>query len=98
MSVNSDKLFWLKSLLFGGFSKPPAIRLYGKLGNRRKATEKEIKLWQKRVKSVSFTKGHKLMWVNMKTVRELSFDQVEPVQMGEITRQAWKNFLPIKDA
>ena len=98
LAVNSGKLFWLKSLLFGGFSKPPAIRLYGKLGNRRKATEKEIKLWQKRVKSVSFTKGHKLMWVNMKTVRELSFDQVEPVQMGEITRQAWKNFLPIKDA
>ena len=98
LAVNSSKLFWLKSLLFGAFSKPPAIRLYGMLGKRREATGKEIMLWQKRVKSVSFTKGHKMMWANMKTVREIEFNRAEPVYMGEITKKVWREFSQIKSA
>lgn len=92
LAVNSSKIFWIKSLLLGNFSTAPSVRLYGELGARREATETEIMLWQKRVKSVSFTKGHSMMWANMKMVRELEFDRAEPVNMGRITKNIWRNW------
>lgn len=98
LAVNSSKLFWLKSLALGTFSTPPAIRLYGIAGNRREATKKEIMLWQKRVKSVSFTKGYDMMWANMKMVREIKFNRAEPVHMGKITLHAWRDLLLQKNA
>ena len=65
LAVNSSKWFWLKSLLKGHFSEYPALRLQGEAGKLREATEVEVKLWRKRVKTVSFTKGHKVMWEKM---------------------------------
>ena len=41
LAVNSSKWFWLKSLLKGNFTHPPALRLHGKTGQLRKATETE---------------------------------------------------------
>lgn len=86
LAVNSGKWFWLKSLVAGKFSVPPAIRLYGEVGELREATEAELLLWQKRVKSVSFTKGHKLIWRDMSKVRDIRFTRVEPVKIGQMTR------------
>jgi hypothetical protein len=91
LAVNSSRWFWIRSLIKGSFSSPPAVRLHGIVGKRREATEKEIMLWQKRVRPVSFSKGHEMMWANMKVVREIEFTRVEPVHMGEITRNAWIN-------
>ena len=89
LAVNSRRWFWIKSLIGGKFIGPPAVRLYGTVGAVREATEKEIKLWQHRVKRVSFTKGHAMMWANMRMVRDVEFSRVEPVHMGEMTRDAW---------
>ncbi len=69
LAVNSGKWFWLRSLLRGKFKTPPAVRLYGVVGDLREATDTEIALWQKRVKSVSFSKGHAMMWGDMSRVR-----------------------------
>jgi hypothetical protein len=91
LAVNSSKWFWVKSLFMGHFSDPPAVRLHGTAGNIREATTKEIEFWQKRVKSVSFTKGHSMMWANMKMVREIEFTKIEPVHMGEMTHNTWNN-------
>lgn len=91
LAVNSSKLFWIKSLVLGNFSTAPSIRLYGELGTRREATKNEILLWQKRVKSVRLTKGHSMMWANMRMVREIEFDTAEPVNMGRITKNTWRN-------
>lgn len=85
LAVNSSRWFWLKSLFGGRFKQMPAVRLYGKAGKAREATEKEIALWQKRVRAVRFTKGHSLMWRGMRTVRELKFTKVEPVRIGRMT-------------
>ena len=85
LAVNSSKWFLLKSLVWGRFNELPAIRLQGEVGDPREATHLEIKLWQKRVKSVGFTKGHKIMWQSMKTVREIKFHKVEPVKIGKMT-------------
>ena len=85
LAVNSGKWFWLKSLLKGKFSELPALRLNGEAGRLREATQIEMDLWHKRVKSVSFTKGHKIMWRRMGKVREIEFTSIEPVHIGRMT-------------
>lgn len=87
MAVNSSKWFWLKSLLKGRFTHPPALRLYGKAGQLRKATETEMMLWHKRVKAVKLSKGHKLMWQRMSMVREISLTKITPVHIGQMTSE-----------
>lgn len=85
LAVNSSRWYWLKSLLRGRFGQMPAVRLHGKAGKTREATDKEIALWQKRVRAVRFTKGHSLMWRSMRTVREIEFTRIEPVRIGRMT-------------
>ena len=89
LAVNSNRLFWVKSLFLGKFVDPPAVRLYGTVGSKRNATETEIKLWRKRVRVFSLTKGHKIMWQNMKTVREVEFNRCEQINIGRMTKHAW---------
>jgi uncharacterized protein len=89
LAVNSGVVFWLRSLLRGKFVSPPAIRLYGIAGDLRPATEAEIQRWQKRVRRVSFTKGHRMIWKDMCTVRDVQFTRAEPVQIGAMTRGIW---------
>lgn len=98
LAVNSSRLFWIKSLVSGRFSSPPAVRLYGSVGEIRGATEREIKLWQNRVKRVSFSKGHAMMWAGMKMVRDIEFTRIEPVHMGEMTRDSWSKPSQLKHA
>jgi hypothetical protein len=85
LAVNSSRWFWLRSLVKGRFEHMPAVRLRGKAGDTRAATEKEIALWQKRVKPVRFTKGHELMWRSMRTVRDIEFTSIEPIHIGRMT-------------
>ncbi len=89
LAVNSARWFWLKSLIGGRFSSPPAVRLHGVSGKLREATDREIVLWQKRIKSVSLSKGHAIMWRDMTMVRELEFTRIEPVHIGEMTNGLW---------
>lgn len=90
LAVNSSRWYWIKSLFKGRFSSPPAVRLHGLVGEIREASEKEIKLWQNRVKSVRFSKGHAMMWANMTMVRDIKFTRIEPVHMGKMTHDTWK--------
>ncbi len=89
LAVNSSKWFWLKSLILGRFKNPPAVRLHGVAGELREATQTEIALWQKRVKRVSFSKGHALIWRSMSMVRDIEFTKIEPVHFSEMTRNTW---------
>ena len=85
LAVNSSKWFWFKSLVKGSFAEYPAIRLHGEAGALREATEIEINLWHKRVKSVSFTKGHKIMFRDMCMVRDIKLSKIDPVNIGSMT-------------
>ena len=89
LAVNSSPWFWMKSLISGRFSSPPAVRLYGVVGEVRAATEKEIALLQRRVRRVSFSKGHTMLWKNLRMVRDIRFSRMEPVHMGEMTQGTW---------
>ena len=97
LAVNSSKLFWIKSLVIGRFSSPPAVRLHGTVGKLREASENEIMLWQRRVRRVRFSKGYGMMWANMKMVREIEFTRIEPVRMGGMTDTIRVNLAAIKN-
>jgi len=85
LAVNSGFLFWLKSIYSGSFTTHPGIRLHGKVGVRRPATEDEIAAWQDRVKGARKTKGYQLIWKNLKHVRDIEFDSFEPITAGKMT-------------
>lgn len=81
LAVISNKWFWLKSLLKGKFKKNPAVKLYGNLGQKRKATEKEIKRLNRRMKSTKGLKGNKYLWGKMVYVRDIKFTKAEKINL-----------------
>ena len=98
LAVNSSRWFWIKSLFSGRFSSPPAIRLFGTVGEAREASEKEIKLWHHRVKKARNSKGFALMWRDMKRVRDIEFSKAEPVHIGEMTRNVWDGMVMSRES
>ena len=89
LAVNSSRWFWLRSLFGGRFARPPAVRLYGTAGELRPATTGEIERWQRRVRPVRWSRGHALIWRDMRKVRDIRFDRIEPVRIGAMTRDLW---------
>lgn len=89
LAVISSKPALIKSLFQGRFSVPPAVKLIGTVGERREATEEEIRLFRKRVGSFRMLKGYGLLWGDVKYVREIHFSSFEPVDCGSMTRGAW---------
>lgn len=85
LSVNSGSFFWLRSLFYGRFKRPPAIRLYGELGQRRKATAKELLKLRKRMRFTRGLRGHNYLWNDMQEVREITFTSMETVNLGKMT-------------
>ena len=90
LAVDSGVLFWLKALFTGRFSRPPAVRLRGRaVGPAREATEAERALWLRRVRPLRFSRGHRLLWSNMRHARDVVFEEVEPVNAGAMTAGLW---------
>lgn len=85
LSVNSGKWFWLKSIFNGKFEDYPAMKLYGYLGAKRKASEDEIRRLNRRMKSTKGMKGNLYLWSDMDTVREVHFTKVEKINLGKMT-------------
>ena len=85
--VNSNKWFWLKSLFKMSFSEYPAIKLYGELGIKREATEKEYRAFQKRIRKTKRLKGSNYLWKDMSMVREISFIKGEKINLGIMTKE-----------
>lgn len=88
LGVNSNRIFWLKSLFKGKFSNPPALKLYGELGKKRKANPKEIQRLNRRMKLSKGLKGHTYLWKEMPYVREINFTHVEEMNLGAMTANA----------
>ncbi|MFF2555192.1 pyridoxamine 5'-phosphate oxidase family protein [Nocardia sp. NPDC058058] len=88
MAVNRGSLFWLRALLFGRFSSPPGVRLYGTVSAARPATAAELEQVRKRVRPALLLKGGKLLWSNFTNVRDISFTSARlvryPVMMSHL--------------
>ena len=89
LAVNADKLFWGKALIEGKFTAPPAVRLSGIAGELRKATPEEIALWQGKIALAKGTKGYQLLWAHFSKARDITFESLEPVDVGEMTNGFW---------
>lgn len=87
MAVDSGRRFWLTALTRGRFSKAPAVRLSGTAGPRREATPQEQARFLRRVRPASRLRGHQLLWSNLAMVRDLEFEDAEPVNLGAMTQQ-----------
>jgi uncharacterized pyridoxamine 5'-phosphate oxidase family protein len=85
LAVNADRSFWVKSLIMGKFSAPPAVRLMGTVKELREAAPDEIAAWQNRVAFAHLTKGYGIMWSRMHSVRDVQFDSFEPMSSGKMT-------------
>ena len=85
IAVNTSKWFWFKAILSGKFKSNPAIKLYGILGERRKATQQEINRLNRRMKSTKGMRGNVYLWSNMEYIREIVFTKVEPIKLGKMT-------------
>jgi hypothetical protein len=77
---------WIKALLTGKFKIWPGVRLYGTVSPSRKASSEEIERWRHRMKKYRWTKGYKLLWADIKTVRDIQFERFEPIQLGPMTQ------------
>lgn len=87
LAVNSSKWFWFKSLFNLKFKEYPALKLYGELGLKRDATEKEYYAFQKRIKATKRLKGSKYLWQDMSMVREITFTKAEKINLGIMTKE-----------
>lgn len=85
LTVNNNTGFWLKALFKNKFSKHPSIKLYGILGDRRKATEIEISRLNKRMRITKWLKGNSYLWGNMEYVRDITFTKAEKINLGQMT-------------
>jgi hypothetical protein len=88
--------FWpfMKALFQGRFADAPGVRLLGRAGVRRAATAEEMRRWQDRVKHFRLfrnLKGYKLLWDDMRYVREITFDSFEPLHLGTMTQGLWQD-------
>ena len=90
MTVNSSSWYWFKSLLSGKFSSSPGIRLYGVMGQRRKALPTEIQRYKNKIHSTRKLKGNKLLWQGLETVRDIQLTSFKPVQYPEMMEGLWQ--------
>ncbi|MBK9734418.1 MAG: hypothetical protein IPO92_05380 [Saprospiraceae bacterium] len=75
----------MTSLFKGKFNSYPAIKLYGQLGDKRKATDIEIKRLNARMRTTKLFKGNNYLWGKMEFVREITFSKAEKINLGIMT-------------
>lgn len=86
LAVDARKRMWAAALLRGQFPVYPALRLSGSAGERRQATAAEAERFRRMFRPFRWTRGHRLLWRHVDTVREIRFDTVAPVRIGRMTR------------
>jgi hypothetical protein len=86
LAVDAHYTMWLGALLRGRFSRAPGVRLFGVASERRRAREEEVERFQRRFRRVRFTRGYQLLWGRFEWVRDITFERVEPVRIGAMTR------------
>jgi uncharacterized protein len=87
MAVNGSNLAFLKALIKGKAEEPFSIRLTGRVGEKREATEREKEKFLKLVKPFRWTRGYKLIWKDLRHVRDIQFETFEPVKIGSFTSE-----------
>lgn len=90
LGVVSSLRLWVPSFVAGRFKIPPAFRLLGEAGESRPSTSRERARWQRKVRRLQWTRGYKILWSELDTVRELHFNRLVPVRIGDMTTDLWQ--------
>jgi len=85
LGVISSSRLWFRSLIAGRFSYPPAFRLLGTAGERRSSRPEERARWRRKVRLLKWTRGYDHLWGDLSVVRELHFDTLQPVRLGQMS-------------
>lgn len=92
MGANAGNCFFLRSLFKGKFERWPGIRLVGTAGPLRPGKPEELERFLKLVRPMRFLKGYPMLWGQLKNVRELYFEDFEPVHLGKMTAELSRRF------
>jgi len=84
MAVNTGRFQLYKSLITGHSQYPVAVRIYGTAGEKREATGEEMNKFRRLIKPFKWTKGYDLLWKQLRFVRDIHFDEYEPVRLGNM--------------
>ena len=90
LAVSGGFGYWCRALFRGRFDSPPGLRLMGRAGVRRPATPKEMEQWQQRVRPFRRFKGYRLLWTDMRFVRDVTFDNFDPLRLGPMASGLWE--------
>jgi hypothetical protein len=93
MGINASLMAILKAVITKNLKDPLGVRLYGTAGERRKATKEEIESLHQRIQSalpifgriIRHLSGYKILWGDMKYVRDIEFNKYEYVKFGKMT-------------
>jgi uncharacterized protein len=94
MAVDTARLFWLRSLLTGRFTAPPAVRLYGTASALRPATSPELQQVRQSVRATQRLKGGRMLWSDFSQVRDITFSGFRPVRYPVMMSHLWENTVP----
>jgi hypothetical protein len=88
LAVDVGIFFWLSSLLRGRFTRPPALRFRGTVGQRREATDEERQGFLRRVGWLIKTKGGQKLWSipGRVFIREVQLHEAQPLRVGSMTQ------------
>jgi uncharacterized protein len=93
LAVDMRKTFWVLSFFLGHYTHPPAVHLYGTVGEKRPATPEELAQFRNHwlVKAISIVgrRGYKVGWEPLTEVRDIRFDSFEPCDMGTMSKGHW---------
>lgn len=95
MGINASLMTILKGVIFKKLREPLGVRLWGVAGERRKATTEEIESLHRRIQSalpvfgkvIRHLNGYKILWGDMKYVRDIEFNKFDHVKFGKKTSQ-----------
>jgi hypothetical protein len=86
LAVNSARSAWLRALFRARFSERPAVRLVGTASpERRLATGVEIARFRKRIAPVARLRGARLLWSQLKWVRDVQVERIDAIHIGALT-------------
>lgn len=89
MAVTISTKLWLPALFKAKFSAPPGVRLFGEVGAARAATAAEIAELAQSIRATRALRGHKLLWGDLRRVRDMRFDGFAPVQYPVMCEGLW---------
>ena len=89
MAVTTSTKLWLPALITARFSAPPGVRLLGEVSEPRAAAQAEIEELERSIRSTRSLRGHKLLWGDLRRVRDMRFDAFAPVRYPVMCESLW---------